>query len=46
MKDVKWLDGELKKENIEISEIVIHYEGKFAWLVDPEGTKVELWEPK
>ena len=20
--------------------------GRFAWLVDPDGTKVELWEPK
>lgn len=20
--------------------------GRFAWLVDPEGTKIELWEPK
>ena len=19
--------------------------GKFAWILDPEGTKVELWEP-
>jgi hypothetical protein len=20
--------------------------GKFGWFIDPEGTKVELWEPK
>lgn len=20
--------------------------GKFAWIVDPEGNKIELWEPK
>lgn len=20
--------------------------GKFAWIVDPDGTKIELWEPK
>jgi predicted enzyme related to lactoylglutathione lyase len=20
--------------------------GRFAWIVDPEGNKVELWEPK
>ena len=19
--------------------------GKFAWIVDPDGTKIELWEP-
>ena len=23
-----------------------HDNGKFAWLMDPEGNKVELWEPK
>jgi predicted enzyme related to lactoylglutathione lyase len=20
--------------------------GRFAWILDPEGNKVELWEPK
>jgi predicted enzyme related to lactoylglutathione lyase len=20
--------------------------GKFAWIMDPDGNKVELWEPK
>lgn len=23
-----------------------HPQGLFAWLIDPEGNKVELWEPK
>lgn len=23
-----------------------HENGKFAWIFDPEGNKVELWEPK
>ena len=23
-----------------------HENGKFAWLLDPEGNKIELWEPK
>jgi predicted enzyme related to lactoylglutathione lyase len=22
-----------------------HENGKFAWILDPEGNKVELWEP-
>ena len=22
------------------------FNGKFAWIVDPEGNKIELWEPK
>ena len=23
-----------------------HENGRFAWVVDPDGNKVELWEPK
>ena len=23
-----------------------HQNGKFAWIMDPDGNKVELWEPK
>lgn len=23
-----------------------HENGKFVWLLDPDGNKVELWEPK
>jgi predicted enzyme related to lactoylglutathione lyase len=22
-----------------------HENGKFAWIMDPDGNKVELWEP-
>lgn len=22
------------------------FNGRFAWIVDPEGHKIELWEPK
>jgi predicted enzyme related to lactoylglutathione lyase len=33
--DVRIIQGPEKHEN-----------GKFAWILDPEGNKVELWEPK
>ena len=23
-----------------------HENGKFAWIMDPDGNKIELWEPK
>jgi len=23
-----------------------HEDGRFLWLLDPEGNKVELWEPR
>lgn len=36
---------DLKAKNFDISEIQTHEQGKFAWILDPEGNKVELWEP-
>ena len=27
-------------------KVVDDFNGKFAWIVDPEGNKIELWEPK
>jgi len=35
-----------KSPDVEISQVEIHEQGKFAWLVDLDGTKIELWEPK
>ena len=26
--------------------IVDDFDGRFAWVMDPEGNKIELWEPK
>ena len=28
------------------SQVVDDFNGRFAWVVDPEGNKIELWEPK
>ena len=27
-------------------KIAEEFNGRFAWVVDPEGNKIELWEPK
>jgi predicted enzyme related to lactoylglutathione lyase len=36
---------ELKANGIEqVGDTVSEDFGKFAWIVDPEGTKIELWE--
>lgn len=35
----------LKERGIEqVGEMESYDYGKFAWIVDPEGTKIELWE--
>lgn len=37
---------ELKKEGVEIvGEMQTFDYGKFGWIMDPEGNKIELWEP-
>ena len=37
---------ELKKEGVEIVGEKEEYEyGKFGWIIDPEGNKIELWQP-
>jgi predicted enzyme related to lactoylglutathione lyase len=36
----------LKQEGVQIVGEMEEYEyGKFAWILDPEGNKIELWEP-
>jgi predicted enzyme related to lactoylglutathione lyase len=45
--DLEALVTELKKEGVEIlDEIAVYDFGKFVHILDLEGNKVELWEPK
>jgi len=37
----------LKEEGITVVGEMEEYDyGKFGWILDPEGNKIELWEPK
>jgi predicted enzyme related to lactoylglutathione lyase len=37
----------LKAEGIESLKPVEHHDfGSFAWILDPDGNQIELWEPK
>lgn len=45
--DLDGLITQLKDAGVEIvSGPESHENGKFAWVMDPDGNKVELWEPK
>ncbi len=36
----------LKEEGVDVIDQTEEYSyGKFGWIVDPEGNKIELWEP-
>ncbi|AFD07640.1 VOC family protein [Solitalea canadensis] len=42
---VELLDA-LKKEGVQVFDKIEEFEfGKFGWIMDPEGNKIELWEP-
>jgi predicted enzyme related to lactoylglutathione lyase len=37
----------LRQEGVTVVGAVEEYDyGKFGWILDPEGNKIELWEPK
>ena len=44
--DLKGLLQALREEGVQIDDKVDEYDfGKFGWITDPEGNRVELWEP-
>ena len=46
VEDLHALVAALRAEGCNVLEKVDESEyGKFAWVIDPEGNKVELWEP-
>jgi predicted enzyme related to lactoylglutathione lyase len=46
VENLEELVAELKKSGIEITDSIETFEyGKFIHIMDPEGNKIELWEP-
>jgi predicted enzyme related to lactoylglutathione lyase len=44
--DLEGLLKDLKKEGVTVVGEIEKYDyGKFGWILDPEGNKIELWEP-
>jgi predicted enzyme related to lactoylglutathione lyase len=44
--DLDALLAALKEEGVEIDPKREDYDyGRFAWIMDPEGNRIELWEP-
>lgn len=47
VEDLETLKTELESKGVKILDEISEYEyGKFLHILDPEGNKVELWEPK
>ena len=46
VEDLHALLAVLKEEGVEVMDKVDESEfGKFGWIIDPDGRKIELWEP-
>ena len=46
VEDLDALLAVLRKEGVEIDARREDYDyGRFAWIMDPEGNRIELWEP-
>ncbi len=44
--DLVTLMETLKEEGVTVIDKIEEYDyGKFGWIIDPEGNKIELWEP-
>jgi len=44
--NLRALLAELKEAGVTVSTDIQEYDfGHFGWLIDPEGNKIELWEP-
>lgn len=47
VQDLDHVLEQLRREGVMVDEKREEYEyGKFGWIIDPEGNKIELWEPK
>lgn len=44
--DLRALLAELREKGVTIAgDMQEHDYGRFGWIIDPEGNKIELWEP-
>jgi catechol 2,3-dioxygenase-like lactoylglutathione lyase family enzyme len=38
--------AQLRQKGVEVEKVEDYDYGRFAWITDPEGNRIELWEPK
>jgi predicted enzyme related to lactoylglutathione lyase len=44
--DLEKMLEQLRRAGVPIEKVEDHEYGRFAWLTDPEGHRIELWEPR
>jgi predicted enzyme related to lactoylglutathione lyase len=38
--------AQLRNDGVKVEKVEDYDYGRFAWITDPEGNRIELWEPK
>jgi len=38
--------AQLRRDGVAVAKVEDYHYGRFAWITDPEGNRIELWEPK
>ena len=38
--------AQLRRNGVAVEKVEDYDSGRFAWITDPEGNRIELWEPK
>ncbi len=38
--------AQLRRDGVTVEKVEEYDYGRFAWITDPEGNRIELWEPK
>lgn len=47
VRDLKAMLAQLRAGGVHVEDQVEEYDyGNFGWVIDPEGNRIELWEPK
>ena len=47
VRDLDRMLAQLRAQGVTVEpKVTEEFNGKFGWVVDPEGNKIELWEPK
>jgi len=46
VKDLDKLLAQLRREGVRVEKVTDYNYGRFAWITDPEGNRIELWQPK
>lgn len=46
VEDIEGLVAQLKADGCDVDEKIVEESyGKFAWVTDPDGVRIEIWEP-